>query len=69
MPVIELPWEEHNKVFWEIIEHGPMTRLPGNLFIVRPAHLQFLDQRGIHYTLKDWKEAVARSNGSGSGNP
>ncbi len=67
MPLIELPRDEHLKVFWEIVEFGPITRLPDDLYVVQPAHLQFLDQKGIHYTLKDWNEtmaAVARRNGS-----
>ena len=60
MPVIELPWEEEEKVFDEIMEFGPVTYLPGRLAVVNKAHLQFLDEHGIRYRLKDWKEAAAQ---------
>ena len=60
MPVIELPWEEEEKVFDEILDFGAIGRLPGNLMVVNKAHLQFLDQQGIRYTLKDWKEVAAQ---------
>lgn len=60
MAVIEIPWEEHKKVFDELVEYGPVTYLPGNLLTVRQAHLRFLDERGIPYTVHDWKEVAAR---------
>lgn len=63
MPLIELTWEEYKKVFWDIVEVGPITQLPERHFIVRPAHLQFLDEKGVHYTVKDWKTTMARLNG------
>jgi hypothetical protein len=60
MPLIELPWEEEEKVFDEIMEFGPVTYLPGRLAVVTKAHIRFLDERGIRYKLKDWKEAAAQ---------
>lgn len=58
MPLIELPWEEEEKVFDEIMEFGPVTHLPGRLAVVNKAHLRFLDERGIRYKLKEWKDVT-----------
>ncbi len=60
MPLIELTWEEEEKVFDEIMEFGPVTYLPENLAVVNKAHLRFLVERGIRYKLKDWKEVAAQ---------
>ena len=58
MQVIELPEDEYLKVFDEIVEFGPITHLPGNLTIVNRFHLQFLDEQGIRYKRKDWKDVA-----------
>lgn len=60
MPLIELPWEEYDKVFDELLEFGPVTHLPGSLRVVKKAHLQFLKERGIRYKLKEWKDVAAK---------
>jgi hypothetical protein len=60
MPLIELPWNEEEKVFDEIMEFGPVTDLADNLAVVSKAHLRFFDERGIRYKLKDWREFAAR---------
>lgn len=60
MHVIELPEDEYDKVFDEILDFGPITHLPGNLTVVNRFHLQFLDEQGIRYKPKDWKEVAAQ---------
>ena len=59
MPAIKIPWEEHEKVFDELLEYGPVTHLPGDFVVVGRAHLKFLDERDIRYIVHDWKEAAA----------
>ncbi|MCS6860563.1 MAG: hypothetical protein NZT92_09630 [Abditibacteriales bacterium] len=53
MPWVHLKWEEHKKVFWELIEVGPVTILPNRIFILSPAHIRLLNERGVKYTVKD----------------
>lgn len=53
MPLIHLKPDERKKVFFELLEPGPVTRLPHDLYLVSAAHLKFLDERGIKYAVKD----------------
>lgn len=56
MPLIYLKREEREKVFFEILEAGPVTRLPNDLYIVSSAHIKLLDERGVLYKLKDLRK-------------
>jgi H2-forming N5,N10-methylenetetrahydromethanopterin dehydrogenase-like enzyme len=60
MPVIRLTPEEQAKVFFPLIDAGPVTVLRDNLLIVQETHLQVLDDAGVQYTKEDW-QAVRRA--------
>ena len=60
MPIIELSEDDYDKVIDDILEFGPITHLPDDLVVVNKAHLRFLDEQGIRYKLKDWKEVAAQ---------
>ncbi|MCS6860562.1 MAG: hypothetical protein NZT92_09625 [Abditibacteriales bacterium] len=56
MPTIHLKREELEKVFWDLLDVGPYTRLPNYIFILSPAHIRLLDEKGIKYTVKDLRK-------------
>jgi hypothetical protein len=58
MQVIELSEDEYSKVFDEILDFGPITHLPGNLTVVNRLHLRFLNEQGVRYKRKDWKDVA-----------
>jgi hypothetical protein len=62
MPIIQIKPEEEAKVFYALMEAGPITALyPGDILIVQKAHLKVLNDAGVKYTLKD-HDAIRQSH-------